>query len=794
MQWRSANASLSRDFALTVSRSHFSSVHFLQNNPLGQIQAHTCHELVTTPRKYCARGDETIGRLVAPGKGERSAAAAAEPRSIRHMNKQAQQHGARRKRSCALSPSYDIFTHQPTAKNDKKCTTTTFAPTSWILLLLLLSLSPPLSLAQSSSSSCTPCANPEDSYAYPDKEVNVPTIGILPCSTLEQGIPLLYQQDDAHCPLIQSIGTYCGCPIPSNACALPCTNNLDTEAVIANFYTDSGESYSTTCDIANSYLQSMFQAESEDCLAYQAEWGQVCGCFTKQADYDDDNSLPNVTVDDTEDKALADETEMTTTTTTSITSCSLCADGSVPAFLDKDVSHFLQDIVAIYGHELEDDVKNAVVAAVGNNVTLSCGFVDTMMRTGNFNVCQASDEINALVRYGSGVCGCPPLFEDHCQLCPGEEIPFPDAHFPSPGITFGFGQYTCEEAKNGLTQAKSTDQLCWQVHRYAFQCGCNNGIPSYHGADTRTKQAILTWIPRVTGLLSFLGSTYIIQDICRRNRFFQATTRRRSASTYQYIILSISVFDISSSVAWMLSSWPSPVVQPDGHGPSATYGAKGNDMTCKTQGFFMELGFVGSSALNASLSIFYLLVIVYRYTDTRINKLLKWMIGVPVCLVLFCASYGIPVYNSYEVACLVPSAAYFHGEWLNVVLLSILPIGISTSIAVVCTVVITAFVWKRNRSANRWRFSTAASRSQQQQQSETGNGFWLEKFSIGFRRTFSRASTPDESRDTTGELGDDEEQPQRSIIPRPRRRPLQGKGVRQTPSLPSLFGMSCHFC
>ncbi|EEC49732.1 predicted protein [Phaeodactylum tricornutum CCAP 1055/1] len=116
----------------------------------------------------------------------------------------------------------------------------------------------------------------------------------------------------------------------------------------------------------------------------------------------------------------------------------------------------------------------------------------------------------------------------------------------------------------------------------AFQCGCVDDF-LYMNAKSKTQTAILAWMPRISGPLSVFGSFYIIVDIFKRTG---------TLTVYQELMLFMSAFDVISSVAIMFSTLPIPEF--NGYGePSGIYGARGNDATCKTQGFFIQLGYTG---------------------------------------------------------------------------------------------------------------------------------------------------------------------------------------------------------
>lgn len=88
----------------------------------------------------------------------------------------------------------------------------------------------------------------------------------------------------------------------------------------------------------------------------------------------------------------------------------------------------------------------------------------------------------------------------------------------------------------------------------------------------------------------------------------------RSNVFYQ-LMIQLSFFDAIGSIAYMLTSLPIP-------SEYYYYGSKGNDATCTTQGFFIQVGTI-SCFTNVSLAIYYFLVIKKGLTDTGVQKI-KW--------------------------------------------------------------------------------------------------------------------------------------------------------------------------
>ena len=175
-------------------------------------------------------------------------------------------------------------------------------------------------------------------------------------------------------------------------------------------------------------------------------------------------------------------------------------------------------------------------------------------------------------------------------------------------------------------------------------------------AQTIGLQRAFAIIPKVTATLSLLGSLFIIYDVlvvqtkARSNRTQTQQQRQqeqgqrgwlgrlrnsqggngggggggggrgtrnnqsrslhnkggllRGLSTYHRLLLSMSICDVMSSIAIFFSTWAMPAE--DSH---KYWLASGNTQTCTAQGFFVQLGSVGTILFNVSLSTYYYLSI-----------------------------------------------------------------------------------------------------------------------------------------------------------------------------------------
>ena len=154
---------------------------------------------------------------------------------------------------------------------------------------------------------------------------------------------------------------------------------------------------------------------------------------------------------------------------------------------------------------------------------------------------------------------------------------------------------------------------------------------------TDTQLKLLEIIPRLTGSLSILGSSYILGDVLWKRRSIKATDR---------LLVGMSVCDILASVSTPLllnKALPSPL------GP-------GNQATCDAQGFFSQ--FVTATALyTGSLALIYLLSIHYNWKELKLRGVERIC---HILILLFALISGgvsihLELYNPTPMACVMIS-------------------------------------------------------------------------------------------------------------------------------------------
>ena len=127
---------------------------------------------------------------------------------------------------------------------------------------------------------------------------------------------------------------------------------------------------------------------------------------------------------------------------------------------------------------------------------------------------------------------------------------------------------------------------------------------------TDAQLTALAIVPKVTSVLSLIGSSIIMSDILAVYRGKRGRTR---LSPRHRILAGMSFCDSLSSFGWFLTTWPIP------SDISYTKWTVGTQATCTLQGFLVQLG-VGAAIYSGCLAIYYFLVIRQGWSDDRICK------------------------------------------------------------------------------------------------------------------------------------------------------------------------------
>lgn len=391
-------------------------------------------------------------------------------------------------------------------------------------------------------------------------------------------------------------------------------------------------------------------------------------------------------------------------------SCTFCPDGSPPPNPDREIPFLKGEFQGVV------PTCEIVEAFIAN---LSTGDV----------LCHTMQLI-------SSYCGCPAI-PNHCQFCGG--APLQEAFYDFPLLELLRDEYgtknlainpTCEAFYSAQYQITPGDALCRNAQFLTFNCGCNDGVMEYLGAKTVNQQAVLAWVPRVVAIVSLVASLLVLRDILQ--------DKKKRASVYHQIVIFVAIFDCVTSLVWIVGTAAIPKIA--WHGlPSGVYGAVGNEVTCTVQGFFFQLG-LASVYTNVSLTVYYLLIIVYSVRENRLRRLRFWLIGVPVIIGLGMAFAVIPfVYQNLTVCDVEPYGSLSENLWQLV--FSVVPVLTACLVIITLLVVIYLKVRKTRSTIKKW--SSRASVLEDRSSSERGGRSTVKGKMLVGRPKLSRKATRD---------------------------------------------------
>jgi len=270
--------------------------------------------------------------------------------------------------------------------------------------------------------------------------------------------------------------------------------------------------------------------------------------------------------------------------------------------------------------------------------------------------------------------------EDVCEFCPGglqKEYENQEVSMFGEGVDC----FLVDEFYHNYQISKS-EPNCKLAQTVNYLCGCE-GI-GYGGANTKSKQAALAWLPRATAILSFVCSAFIIVDVMRE--------KKRRQKLFGQLMVGLSIFDLIGSASYALTSLPLPR-------EDYIFGSLGNEASCTAQGFFIQVGTI-SSYMNVSLAVYYLLIIKYSWSEHRIKKWRVWLFSCPILVGAAFAFAGIPFYDNTILWC-NNSSSYW----------SEIPLCIAIFLATCIMSSVCFDVYKSEKRSNRWRQGGTAPRS-----------------------------------------------------------------------------------
>ena len=180
-----------------------------------------------------------------------------------------------------------------------------------------------------------------------------------------------------------------------------------------------------------------------------------------------------------------------------------------------------------------------------------------------------------------------------------------------------------------------------------------------------TKLALVLAITqKIPAFLSVMGSTMIISSVLR--------SKINRGNMQQRLLCAMSCFDLSISTVWLLTN----LFIPEDY--SKYPWTVGNDASCKAQGFIVQLCSISSILYNATLSLYYLLVVKFNWKQRDLEKIEKWMHICPIMvgLTTAIASLVLDVYHPANWHCWINDAAlqwaFFYAIlWTSIILASL---------------------------------------------------------------------------------------------------------------------------
>ena len=128
-------------------------------------------------------------------------------------------------------------------------------------------------------------------------------------------------------------------------------------------------------------------------------------------------------------------------------------------------------------------------------------------------------------------------------------------------------------------------------------------------AYSELQRNALAIVPKVVSTFSIVGDTLILSEMFLWDPHGREKLRTR---TLQRIIFGMTCYDFFTSWGLFLSSWPIPREE-----PNLSWNV-GNTYTCVFQGWLIQWG-ISLPFYNLSLGTYYLLVIVYSWSERRLN-------------------------------------------------------------------------------------------------------------------------------------------------------------------------------
>eukprot|EP00977_Amphora_coffeiformis_P012347 scaffold3048_cov192-Amphora_coffeaeformis.AAC.8 len=472
-----------------------------------------------------------------------------------------------------------------------------------------------ITLSNAQQTECTVCRDGA-SVALPAKNLVLsdPYASVVQtCGDLDALAPLLLAIDSIECQAIQSVGTYCGCPVPENACqfcetetGIQGTNTTATNTAnpvlvdpqtVVDFPLIPSDVIVPNCGIIQAYLHSI-PRNTDDCNQWQQEYRNICPCTSSSSSNSNSNSNSNTTTANPPSQSTQETGNVVDGPTSSPnvgadTNCGICTDGAQMTFPDKDVAYLVGDFLTdeyatLFTSSSSNNNNNDTSTSLSSSRIISCQMLDSILQVATTRGDATCTDAQFLL---GGPCGCPTPLKNPCQFCP-QGVPDPDRIVYTTTLA-GFPPSKCQDIQLFYQYSiDASEGFCKEgQNSLEYLCDCSEEI-LYLGAKSKRQKAWLAWLPRLTSLLSILGSLFILYEIVGLKIIKQTTNSSFSLTMFDELLASISILDLIYSLGMALSTWPVPEYAEFGE-PTGIYGAHGTEWSCTLQGVVIQIGLTG---------------------------------------------------------------------------------------------------------------------------------------------------------------------------------------------------------
>jgi hypothetical protein len=122
---------------------------------------------------------------------------------------------------------------------------------------------------------------------------------------------------------------------------------------------------------------------------------------------------------------------------------------------------------------------------------------------------------------------------------------------------------------------------------------------------TAQQQLAVAIIPRVTGMMSVLGSSFIIFEVLKNPK--------KRGMAYHLQMLALSIVDFLYSTSWFVYDWPAP-----------------DSGWCTARGFLNILAGTPEAMLNAGVCVYYLFFVYFSWSEEKILRYQRVLIVFPI--------------------------------------------------------------------------------------------------------------------------------------------------------------------